>query len=480
MNRWIYTVGLCTVGLLSGCGGGDSGPGLAKDQAIQTIARAVGANERGFQRTIANSSAPANVSNNTGLSAQSRMPGDATAHARLREHVVTKFRDLAKKFPRSTASTNNTSLEHDVKEQLDVLMYTVESSDGTVTVYKPNAERLCAGMAPEEEGADEDCVSWIADNVRVVQRVAAMDQGTLEIKIDDYTFLVIGYAPNSVYLELDLAQLRAIDGVLSQASGGEPGFSDGDTVEGVLRLTLTRTGEESGSILFSIPQAVTIDHEGADALHLLFAATDRAVELVVDGQARTGTLGLGFTRIELSTTSVHLYETTMTQLALSGITGEFSFAGGESETMTATGVGLRGAPLDVRTVTTGTSGTTFSEHWEFSVADFAMEIAGDSHPDYHFQNGFDAAWSVEDLTQEPVAKKQATLTMVSGTRLSPTHALPNGFRVANGSVTATAQSTRTADALDGTVTVAASDCGQWRNFGLNAGQGLPVVAVICP
>ncbi len=203
----------------------------------------------------------------------------------------------------------------------------LQSRDGNVLTYTLNPATAC-------DADDTTCLDNLA-RVTVVQTIAGADSGTLDIRVDNHIAFTIGYAASSIYLQIDLAELKAI-----AESEGTAEFSEVTAFEGQIRLTLAvqdaTAGAEQISIGVGIPKAIKITGvQNKQNVGLDVAASDTVLELAADAGTDTATIKLGLGTLHL----LYVDGAAPTVFHLGGLTGVFTF---DADRLVATNVGVGG------------------------------------------------------------------------------------------------------------------------------------------
>jgi hypothetical protein len=222
-----------------------------------------------------------------------------------------------------------TAAEDGVVSADELAKYLVfKSRTGNAITYTVNPAVAC-------DPDDTTCLSNL-QRVTVVQTILTDDSGTIDARVDDRIVVTIGYASNELYLQFDLAEIRAI-----AETEGSTDFTDVSAFEGQLRLTLKILDETDGaekvSIGFGIPRAIKIaGTQDGQNVSLDIAVSETVVALVADAGADTATVELGLSAVHLR----YLDDLDLPNiLHLGGLTGKFTFS---ADKLVATGVGIGG------------------------------------------------------------------------------------------------------------------------------------------
>ncbi|MEK6747992.1 MAG: hypothetical protein AABY83_02140 [Pseudomonadota bacterium] len=181
----------------------------------------------------------------------------------------------------TTTTTNSPTLDDQLAELLDALLQN-PTTEGGVTVYHPDAGKLCAD--------DLICKSRLT-HVTVTLVTTSDDAGTLTIKYDAHAPFTLGYAPNRVYFESDIGEAAAIASEIFSAEG------TGQTVEGAgkSRVTLRVTGAQAAEVVSGVTQAIHFQYtNGQESLTLDIASADDGFRMAVDAVAKTGLIQLNY------------------------------------------------------------------------------------------------------------------------------------------------------------------------------------------
>lgn len=214
---------------------------------------------------------------------------------------------------------------------------------GNTITYTLNADAVCDDpyLTPDEEAECRETVSHIT----LVQTVVDATSGTLTIKFDTAAPLVIGYAPTSVYLEINLGEIKAAAIAFNPASNTK--FPE--TVAGAIRVTVTVTnataGAESGAVKLGITTAINVAGNGIDGTYSLEMATaDKLFEIAADVATKTATVTVGVGMVHFEFPAYHdvLLAMRPSLFHLGGLTGTFTL---NSNMLTGTNIGISGDGL---------------------------------------------------------------------------------------------------------------------------------------
>lgn len=262
------------VGAVAACGGGGSKgggagapTGVTPQQAAAGAASTVGGASKSLLgsvgRSVGNSAAAETILNALGI------PPDPDPTAGLEAQLGDAIALILKNGQR----TGNTITFDPDETQLcnDPLLGQITLFVG-VDVIGPNPQQPCI-----------DFYSHI--NV-VLTPGGNAEEGTLEIKYDNFILAIIDYSEGSVSYQFDLAQLKAI------SSAARPEVERPETVEGVVRATFSELGPDHGQFTLSIIQAINIVDE-ANNFNINIAAASNIVQFTADGPGGTLTAELG-------------------------------------------------------------------------------------------------------------------------------------------------------------------------------------------
>jgi hypothetical protein len=336
--------------ILGGCGdsGGDDklSDSEAKSAGISALAAAVNATAAAMESSIADSDAT-NVTADTGL-------------LKLRVDSATKKRIVARyqqvlgvaKKRAATLRARSPSLHTDSgivaasevvdEEELDALLV-LSNRDGDVLTYSLNADHWCEG----EIGADLAACIDDAKKISVVQTLDGDTSGTFAILINGHTLLVIGYASDSVYVEVDFAEIKL---VLESTGDWDPD-SEVTAFQGKIRLAVAvanvTAGQEKATVTLSVPAAINVggvDAESGKDVSVTIAATSKLIEVMGDAGTDTASISLGVGVIDAKYPDEESLGDLMGTVVyhdveehIGGLTGTITVT---HDTLTATGLGV--------------------------------------------------------------------------------------------------------------------------------------------
>jgi len=233
--------------------------------------------------------------------------------------------------------------------------------EGGVVVYRPNIEALCVDSDSAAEMAE--CENFL-QYVSVEQQVTSDTEGKLTFKFDTHGPFVIGYASNSVYLETIFAELNntlvAIDELLMSAeelpaseTSPSADITSFDTFEGAIRLTITKLGDQHGSSVLSIPQAISISGMmDGEFNSLTIAQSSNVFGVEANGLTNEAAISFGLGAIAVVTAIEDMNDSAVllpTTFDLAGLTGVFTFNGSiDDDVIAASGVGLGDSPISLK------------------------------------------------------------------------------------------------------------------------------------
>ncbi len=191
-------------------------------------------------------------------------------------------------------------MDHQLESALDKLLSNGVRSGNTIT-YTPDANTLCEDELlgnlleltdAESAMAMAECVDMF-ENVTLVLTIISEDEGTVAIKYNGFSMVVIGYAPNSIYFETDLAQLKSI----AETEGSNDILPA--TFEGVTRLTFTELGVDYGQVTLSIEEAINImGNTAGEEARIHVAATPKVLELTLNAPDKTASMEVALAAVQ--------------------------------------------------------------------------------------------------------------------------------------------------------------------------------------
>ncbi|MDC4204549.1 MAG: hypothetical protein MPW14_07310 [Candidatus Manganitrophus sp.] len=358
------------VGAVVACGGGGSKgtsagapPAVTPEQAAAGAADTVGGASKSLLgsvgKSIGNSSAAETILNALGI------PPD----------------------PDPTAN-----LEAQLGEAIALILVNGQRTGDTIT-FDPDETQLCGdpqlGQITLLVGVDignplQPCIDFYSHVTVVLTPGGNAEEGTLEIKYDNFVLATIDYSSGSVSLQLDLAQLKAI------ASAARPDVELPETLEGVVRATFTELGPDHGQFIFSILQAIRII-DAADDFNINIAAADEVFEFTADGPGATLTaeLGLGALTAMFPVDDATGANSFPTNLNLSGATFRAELT---AETLVITNIGLGSDPLTLDVVDSAGPEPDFS----FGLVPFSVTLNG-SDDTITFDQAYNSDFAIEDV-----------------------------------------------------------------------------------
>jgi hypothetical protein len=352
--------------------------------------------------------------------------------------------------------------------------------DDTVT-YTPNPADLCLNTllaALSSQPTLADCEAFYS-HITAELTIDSADDGTLAFMYDGNTALTIGYAPDTAYIELDLAEIRNV----LEAFWQQVGTSNlPDTMAGRFRLTAESLGVDSGRITFSIEEAINLV-DPTNEIDIQVAAAPAALVLTLDAPNNTASIELGLAGIDSILPFVDLSDVThQTLVSLGGLSFLTALENdGANLVGTEIGLGDGGFTIDVVNDGGGDDPIDFSimlPNFAFTVDGAAGTLTFDSLVDFAF--AVDDRFGLFDPTYTPGTAHTFDLDIAAGTQLAPVGV--DGvsgqaiFQVVAGSVSAVG----TGDFIGGPATAVASDCFTLDLSVLFAPPGFPLGTVACP
>lgn len=261
---------------------------------------------------------------------------------------------------RADAPANGTA-END--SQLDAAFSAFLSNptrDGNTLTYRPDVNLVCsdetiarvlaeAGDAQTQADVKAICEALVP-NITVVQTLTSDTEGTLTYRYRDAAPFVAGYAPNTAYFQVQLAETKTALQAMAQdlnkplAEGDLPSIFDG-----AIRLAATETGANAGFIRLSVPEAIAVSGAmDAGEASFTLAASDKLLEIGGDETAGTAYVEMDIGAIaatlpdEDANGTPHLWE-----LAMAAMTGRID-VNNNTQQLTVTNLGLGDAPTTVR------------------------------------------------------------------------------------------------------------------------------------
>lgn len=300
VKMWFWSVAVIASLGLTGCGDSGSSDKLSEEEAraaamaslakvLNTVATAVDS----VNSTVVESAAMKVVAD-TGFV---KVPVSST----LSNKVIARYRSLAdQSTQRLKAARGRIALhggaEGDTHEgpvnQTELEEFLVfKGRDGNTITWGINADVACDAMDTSCQDATEA--------ITLVQTVSSDTSGTLDVKINGSTLFTIGYAPDSIYVQIDLAELKNL-----AESNGTTTFDELTAFQGQLRLTLTvlddTEGEEAVEVAFGIPQAIAIAGlDNGEGVSLDIAQSNKVLALAADAGTGTATIELGLGMVHL-------------------------------------------------------------------------------------------------------------------------------------------------------------------------------------
>ncbi len=278
--------------LLVGCGSDDNDDvssvtdAQAKSAATEGITRSINANLGGAGELANNSTAIQTAINGGRVGTQSRS---------------ISFRAM---------NNDDLLLTNEIENKIDSILNELLSNgvrDGDTITYDPDENALCA----DEWGSDlselidgdnmggtiAECVDMFS-HITLMLTIISDNEGTLAIKYDGFSMMVIGYAPNSAYFETDLAQLKLIYEAVADEGNSNDMVSPA-TFEGVTRLTFTALGTNYGRVTLSIEDAINVvDQTENKEINVHLGATPKVFEVTINGSNETASIEVGLAAVQ--------------------------------------------------------------------------------------------------------------------------------------------------------------------------------------
>lgn len=246
--------------------------------------------------------------------------------------------------------------------------------NGDVITYTPDAQAVCSETGVENildllsgsgsaagssstasrqlittstTQTDTKCTDLVK-HITLVQTLTSETTGTLAYRFDNFSPLIVGYAPDSSYFQLNLADLKGsleAGAVITdpQTPAGLPNMS------GSLRVTETDNSATKSTLTLSVPDAITINGAlDGQAVNLNMAQTTKLLEL-------TGDTASNEASVEFAVNAVNLVAPITdpsnvdhpSEFNMAGITGLIQIAAA-TDTVTVTNLGLNGQPLTLK------------------------------------------------------------------------------------------------------------------------------------
>ncbi|MCG6969184.1 MAG: hypothetical protein LJE85_05370 [Gammaproteobacteria bacterium] len=364
-----YSVLFLTLFTLGGCGGSDSSDDNTADQQKIAAARTAAVTSISENLNTSLDSVDAVVSNSaaTDVLVDTGTGVTVNANAFVDQNVSAQTQTIFNALAASTrkqvnngisamsSHTATDTLGVDVEQMLTDIMGAGSVNGDTIT-YSPNLNVICA-IPDGDPNFNADACREFYSHITVEQQIISDTDGTLTFKFDAHAPFVIGYASNSIYFEVVLAELNnafAAAAILL-VDLGSPALLDTptsmyDSFEGTIRLTITKLGEQAGSIGLSIPQAISISGTiDGNAQSLTIAATDNVIEVSADAVANTASIAFGLGAVTALSTVENINapnELLPMSLNLSAFEGVFTFSSANSvDTLVGSDISLGVSPL---------------------------------------------------------------------------------------------------------------------------------------
>ena len=245
------------------------------------------------------------------------------------------------------------SVSTQIDSALDFVGELIDQSDisqnGNVYTFDPVEAQICANA--EDSQAAADCTTVLSHITFVMTVNSVVDQqvvaATTAFKYDNSTFVVVDFSANSGYYEVQLAGLRTLLAGLNEVAPADEVVELPSTMQGTLRVAFTTTGSDSGTLTVSVPAAIrlTDDTEG-EALQIDIAQTNQLFSLAADGTAKTMTVEVNISALDLLSSESDVAGSFPVKLALSGITGK-AVVTDSGDKLTLTGIGADSVTVKV-------------------------------------------------------------------------------------------------------------------------------------
>jgi len=337
----------------------------AKAAAAASLAKAINAAVKAVS-TVVNDSTATNVVLGKGVM-------NFPLSARVQADVLSQFKKISASPALRAVTTARavnglaaaaTTPTTDVTDDEIKQYFGTPTQVGNTITWTINADAKCADpfMTVTEKA---QCRARIA-HFTLVQTVEDADTGTLTIKVDTTALLVIGYDTSTVYLEINLAGIKAVGVLDGAASADLPA-----TLVGAVRLTVTvknaTAGAESAAIKLGITTAINVASTLINGpYNLQMAVADKLFEIAADAAAKTATLTVGVGLVDVDYHFTDNFGTHPSKFHLGGLTGTFELT---STTLTATNVGISNmkADNDTADVESATGSTATLAPFDFTV-----------------------------------------------------------------------------------------------------------------
>lgn len=265
-------------------------------------------------------------------------------------------------LPPNTDPDPTNNLEEQLGEAIASLLKNGESDGDTVT-FDPDETEICNDpllsqvelLVGDFDGTSQNCIAFYS-HIRVqITPGGDPEEGTLVIKYNDLVLATIQYSSGSVSVQLDLAQLNSIASAM-EAEGILADLGLPETMEGVVRTTLTELGPDHGQFVFSIIQEVNIV-DSAQNYDITIAEAAEVFQFTADGPGGTITadLGLGALAAMFPVDDATGDNSFPTNLNLSAATLHAELT---AESLVITNFGIGGAPFTLDS--TANPGVDFS------------------------------------------------------------------------------------------------------------------------
>lgn len=296
---------------LVGCGGGDAGS--PREQAINTISSTAGKAADASSHVVAASgvatggatSTKAKLSNGKPLAKAMAEATNAPAWKAIKQAPM--IGSLLRKAEENTDAVPAMldDLDEATKFFLENLLANPQQR-GDATVYEPNADKLCAEAEPTEVAA---CKEFLG-HVTVEQRVTGDNAGTLTFKYDNKTPFMLGYAPNSFYLEVYLEDSLQLVTLLDPESSAANETID---ASGTVRWSVSIDDDQTAMILFGVMESVhirTTDLTNSTEMNIDKAPS--AMKITANEAQRSASIEFGYGKTNIQTSDKLVVGATVT------------------------------------------------------------------------------------------------------------------------------------------------------------------------
>ena len=219
------------------------------------------------------------------------------------------------------------------------------SGSGSATGSSSTASRQLITNSTTQ--TDAKCTDLVK-HITLVQTLTSETTGTLAYKFDSFSPLLVGYAADSSYFQLNLADLK---GALEAGAA----ITDPQTppalpnMSGSLRLAETDNSATKSTLTLSVPDAITINGAlDGQAVNLNMAQTAKLVELTGDTATNEASIEFAMNAINLvAPLADPSHVDHPSEFNMAGLTGLIKIAA-TTDTVTVTNLGLNGQPLTLK------------------------------------------------------------------------------------------------------------------------------------